>query len=175
MTVLEAIRKRRSVREYDARPVPEDAMARMREALQMAPSACNNQPWSFVIVTGEKIRAALVSASRGQAFVGEAPVVIVGIGYPEKAYHRMGGSGNSIDIDLAIAIDHLTLAAVEEGLGTCWIGAFDEAAVKEILHVPAGAKVVALTPLGYPKHPSVIESGKPSRKPADEVFVDDQF
>jgi len=175
MTVLDAIRKRRSVRAYDGRALPDDVMQRMCDALRLAPSACNNQPWQFVIVTNEDARKQLAEASGGQTFIGEAPVIVVGVGHPDRAYQHMGGSGNSVDVDLAIALDHLTLAAVEEGLGTCWIGAFDEGAVKRVLNIPAAAKVVALTPLGYPKDPGILGGKEPKRKSPGEVFVRERF
>jgi nitroreductase len=88
----------------------------------------------------------------------------------------MGGYGNSADIDVAIALDHLTLAAVAEGLGTCWVGAFDEQRIKRLLDVPAAAKVVALTPLGYPSAPDLnrpLEDGR--RKPPAEIFSVDRY
>ena len=93
-----------------------------------------------------------------------------------QAYKKMGGAGNSVDIDLAIALDHLTLAAVEKGLGTVWIGAFDEDAVKRILDIPEDMKVVAIVPVGYPGEPGILrpaESNK--RKSRDQVFGFDKF
>jgi len=119
MTVLEVITKRRSVRSYDPRPIPEDVMSRLCDALRFAPSACNYQPWRFVLVTDPKLKEQLVDAARGQKFIAEAPVVVVGVGFPGEAYKKMGGEGNSVEIDIAIALDHLMLAAAEEGLGTC--------------------------------------------------------
>src|SRR5512143_3549214 len=119
MDVMEAIRIRRSVRKYQSTPIPADVMNRMLDALRLAPSACNYQPWRFIVVNDVIQRERLVAACRNQTFIGQAPVVIVGCGFPAKAYQRMGGAGNSVDIDLAIAFDHLTLAAAEAGLGTC--------------------------------------------------------
>jgi len=174
MTVFEAIQNRRSVRAYDSKPIPSALLDRMCEALRLAPSACNKQPWKFVIVSDPKIKTELVAAAGKQAFIAEAPVVIVGVGFPDQAFKWMGDVGNSVDVDLAIALDHLTLAAAEAGLGTCWIGAFQETEVKKILRVPEEAKVVALTPLGYPKDPKAFHT-KTSRKPASEVFVKDRF
>ena len=156
MTVLEVITKRRSVRSYDPRPIPEDVMSRLCDALRFAPSACNYQPWRFVLVTDPKLKEQLVDAARGQKFIAEAPVVVVGVGFPGEAYKKMGGEGNSVEIDIAIALDHLMLAAAEEGLGTCWIGAFIEEKARKLLGVPGEAKVVAMTPLGYPKSPELI-------------------
>ena len=153
MNVMDAIRTRRSVRAYDPRPIPAEVLDRMKDALRLAPSACNYQPWTFVMATDAELKADLGKAARGQMFIADAPVVVVAVGYPESAFKKMSGYGNSVDVDLAIALDHLTLAAAADGLGTCWIGAFDEAAVKRIIRAPEDSKVVALTPLGYPATP----------------------
>jgi len=176
MDVLDAIRLRRSVRAYDARPIPADVLDRMKVALRCAPSACNYQPWRFVFVTDPALRQEVAQASHDQLWMAGAPVTIVGCGLPREAYQHMGGSGNSVDIDVAIALDHLTLAAVAEGLGTCWIGAFDEAAIKQLLAVPHNAKVVALTPLGYPASDDLIHPlDETLRKPPEEVFSTNRF
>jgi len=176
MTVLEAIRHRRSVRAYDGRAIPDDVVRQMREALRWAPSACNFQPWRFVWVTDAALKTQLAAAAKGQTSLAQAPVVVVGCGLPDEAYKQMGGSGNSAAIDVAIALDHLTLAAAEAGLGTCWIGAFSEPDVKKVLNVPASMKVVAMTPLGYPKTPDLIRPDDPGRrKGADDVFVSECF
>ena len=176
MNVLEAIRNRRSVRAYDSRPIPAEVMGRMRDSLRLAPSAKNGQPWKFVIVSDPKMKTALVGAANNQSFIAEAPVIVIGVGFPERAYNRMGGAYNSVDVDIAIALDHLTLAAAAEGLGTCWIGAFDERRVKSLINAPADSKVVALTPLGYPARPGLLEpTGAGRRKPEAEVFVYEKF
>jgi nitroreductase len=174
MDVMEAIRQRRSIREYRGDPIPHETMDRVTDALRFAPSACNYQPWRFVLVVNPEIRAALAEACHEQLFLAEAPVIVVACALPETAYKRMGEYWNSADVDVAIAVDHLTLAAAAVGLGTCWIGSFDEKAVKRLLRIPQGVKVVALTPLGYPRHPSLLRPVRPDeRKPRTEVFSTD--
>ena len=176
MNVLEAIRTRRSVREYDPRPISGEATERMKDALRLAPSACNYQPWKFVLVTDPDTKQALVRAAKHQKFIAQAPLVVIGVGFPDQAYKHMGGSGNSADVDVAIALDHLTLAAAAEGLGTCWIGAFDEGAVRAAIGSPAGSRVIAMLPLGHPARPGLIhEVEKGRRKPEGEVFAYDRF
>jgi nitroreductase len=176
MDVLEAIRIRRSVRKYRDDPIPDDVLDRMLEAIRLAPSACNYQPWRFVVVRDKQTREALGEASCKQHFIAQAPAIIVGCGFPDKAYKKMGGYGNSVDIDLAIALDHLTLAAAAKGLGTVWIGAFDEEAVKRILGVPADVKVVALTPLGYPAEPGMLRAAEANKRNSrEQVFGFDTF
>ncbi len=176
MDIMEAIRNRRSVRAYADKPIPAEVMGRMRQALRYAPSACNIQPWHFIFVQDAKLRQDVAAAAKGQHWMAQAPVIVVACGFPEQAYKHMGGQGNSVDIDLAIALDHLTLAAVAEGLGTCWIGAFREDKVKQVLSVPANVKVVAMTPLGYPASPDLIRDVDESRRKAEaEIFSMDKF
>ncbi len=176
MDVLDAIKTRRSVRSYSPHPIPDDVLERMKQALRYAPSACNYQPWHFVLVTDADLRRKLAKASYDQLWMADAPVTVAGLGFPAQAYKQMGGYGNSAEIDVAIALDHLTLAAVAEGLGTCWIGAFNEEAVKHLLNVPPNAKVVALTPLGYPASAGLnfpIDDSR--RKTADDIFSVDGY
>ncbi len=176
MNIMDAIRTRRSVRSYATDPLSPEVLERMRDALRLAPSACNFQPWHFILVSDAGIRRALAAASNNQNWMADAPLIVVGCALPDQAYQRMGGYGNSADLDVTIALDHLTLAAVAEGLGTCWIGAFDEGRVKALLNVPEGVKVVAMTPLGYPASPDLnrpLEPGK--RKDESAVFSADRY
>ena len=176
MDVHEAIRRRRSIRAYSPQPIPADVMERMKQALRFAPSACNLQPWHFVFVVQAELRRELARIANGQHWMAEAPVTVVACGLPNKAFKNMRGHGNSAEIDVTIALDHLTLAAVAEGLGTCWIGAFDEAAAKKLLGVPAAAKVVAMTPLGYPVSAGMNHYlDETRRNPPDEVFSTDRY
>ena len=176
MTVMDAIRRRRSVRQYQGRSIPEPVLEEVTEALRLAPSACNHQPWRFILVTEPGLRAEVAQACRSQKFIGEAPVIVVGCAFPEAAYPRMGGYWNSCEVDVAIALDHLMLAAAEAGLGTCWIGAFDEPRVKDVLGIPEGTKVIALTPLGYPERPGMLEPAPPgARKPRAQVLSLNRF
>jgi len=176
MNVMEAILIRRSVRAYDPRPIPAEVMQRMKDALRLAPSACNYQPWTFVLAAEAELKADLGKAARGQMFVADAPIIVIAVGYPDRAFKSMGGRGNSVDVDLAIAMDHLTLAAAADGLGTCWIGAFDESAVKRLIRAPEETKVVAMTPLGYPARKDLIHPIAPGRRKAEaDVFIEDRF
>ena len=176
MEVLEAIKTRRSVRSYASRPIPSDVLERMRQALRYAPSACNLQPWRFIFVTDAELRGKVAQAASDQLWMADAPVTVVGCALSGEAYNGMGGRGNSAEIDVAIALDHLTLAAVAEGLGTCWIGSFNEKQVKRILDIPAPTKVVAMTPLGYPKTPDLIAPlDESERKPPSEIFTTDRY
>jgi len=152
MDVYEAIAARKSVRSFREKDVPEDVLTRLLGAARLAPSASNRQEWRFVAVRDPATRRKLAAAARNQRFVGEAPVVLACCA--ETDGHVMSCGQACYPIDVAIAIDHITLCAVAEGLGTCWIGAFDEAQVKTILGIPAGIRVVELLPIGYPKDPA---------------------
>ena len=176
MDVITAIRNRRSVRAYKPDPIDAALVERVTEALRLAPSACNHQPWRFILVTQPDLRRKLGHAAHDQMFIADAPIIIVGCGLAAHPYPRMGDSWNSAEIDVAIAMDQFMLAATEAGLGTCWIGAFDEREVKALLDIPDEAKVVAMSPLGWPKMSTMIrpiEEGR--RRSRAEIFSTDQY
>ncbi len=165
MDVRKAIQSRRSIRAYDSREVEEDKLMRVLDSGRLSPSASNRQERRFIVIRDAKKRQLLSEAARNQRFVAEAPVVIVACSV--EIENMMPCGQLAYPIDTAIAVDHMTLAAVEEGLGTCWIGAFDEKRVKEILNIPDNVRVVALLPLGYP---SAIPRPTP-RKSLDEIVM----
>jgi len=150
MSVLEVIRQRRSVRVYKKDPIPEESLFRVLEAARLAPSGKNLQPWKFVVVQDSALKKKLARASNDQEFIADAPLIIVACGFPDECYRAMGRYMKSWPVDVTIALEHLILQAQEEGLGTCWIGSFEEEEVKSLLAVPEDVKVLALTPLGYP-------------------------
>ncbi len=165
MSILNVIKERRSVRKYKPDPIPGEVLLRVLEAARFSPSGKNLQPWKFILVKDESLKQRLVQASVRQSFIAEAPLVIVACAFPDRCYSRMGNYMKSWPVDVAIALEHLILQAQEEGLGTCWIGAFEEKEVKSILKIPEGVRVLALTPLGYP------DERPPSRgrKDLDEI------
>ena len=164
MNLMQAIRARRSIRDFQDRPVEEEKLSAVLEAGRLAPSARNMQDCRFIVVRDSATRMRLAKAARDQQFVGQAPVVIAACGTSDLV---MTCGQPAYAIDVAIAVDHMTLAAVELDLGTCWIGAFYEDKVKEILGVPKEIRVVALLPLGYPAE----EPGPRPRKSPDEVIA----
>jgi nitroreductase len=149
--IYELITLRKSVRSYKSDPVPDELIRKLLEAARLSPSASNRQEWRFIIVTDTENRRQIADAACRQRFVAEAPVIIICCAKPDG--HIMTCGQPSYPIDVAIAIDHITLCAVEEGLGTCWIGAFYEDEVKKILNIPKHIRVVELLTLGYPKNP----------------------
>ncbi len=148
MEYTEVIRKRRSIRGYRPDPVPPEKLDRILEAARIAPSATNAQPIRLIVVSDPAVKEALRAAYDKPWFVA-APLVIAGCVDPSKAWKRADGF-NAAEVDLAIAFDHLTLAAADEGLGTCWVCNFDEEKAKAALGVPAGIRLIAMTPLGFP-------------------------
>jgi nitroreductase len=165
MNVMDAIKARRSVRSYEDKPVDEAKLTAVLEAGRLAPSAKNFQEWRFVVVRDAATRQKLMAAAKGQSFVGQAPVVIACCAETDE--HVMSCGQLCYPIDVAIAADHMTLKAVEEGLGTCWVGAFYEDQAKAVLGIPAEIRVVALLALGYPKHGEAARAK--GRLPMDEI------
>jgi nitroreductase len=162
MTVSEAIRSRQSVRSYLDKPVQQDTLDELFEAASLAPSAGNRQEWRFIAVTDPEMRMKLARAAAGQAFVGEAACVIAACA--ETDGHAMRCGQLCYPIDVAIAIDHMTLRAIELGLGTCWIGAFSEDEVKKLLGIPKPVRVVELLTVGYPRDARVREKSRLERE-----------
>jgi nitroreductase len=143
MEVYEAVQKRRSVRAYEPTPIPKETLDKVLDAARISPSANNRQPWHFILVTDPEKKKVL-SKGLFAKFVHEAPTVIVACG-DEKA------SPKWYTVDTAIALQNLVLVATGEGLGTCWVGSFDEGDVKKLLDIPEHLRVVALLPIGYPR------------------------
>lgn len=169
MDFAELVKSRYSVRSYQPRPVEQDKLDRILEAVRLAPSGSNRQPWKFVVVRDGEVRRRLVAACSNQQFLAEAPVVVAGVGLMPDRVMRCDIPGDPVDV--TIAMEHLALAATAEGLGTCWIGAFDQDQVREVLGIPESVKVVAVMTLGYP-----ADSPRPKgRKPVGEIVSYDQW
>ena len=169
MELYEAIRTRYSVQAYQAKSVEDDKLARVLEAARLAPSGSNRQPWKFVVVRDAETRAKLAVACNNQKFVGQAPVVIVGVGLMPDRSMSCDVPGDPVDV--AIALEHIALAATAEGLGTCWIGAFKQDQVRQAVGVPETAKVIEVMPLGYP-----ADAIRPKdRKPLEEIVSHEKF
>ncbi|OQA08460.1 MAG: FMN reductase (NAD(P)H) [Firmicutes bacterium ADurb.Bin373] len=159
MKFAELIQKRYSVRSYKPDMVEEDKLGQVLEAACLAPTACNRQPFQFIVIKTAG-REGELKRIYNRSFFTEAPLVICACAVPGRAWSRMDGVNYSF-VDATIAMDHLILAATELGLGTCWIAAFDPAAAREILKLPQGVEPVAFTPLGYPAETPGIKSRKP--------------
>jgi nitroreductase len=148
MEFLELIKKRYSVRAYKPDPVEEEKLQQVLEAARLAPTAANRQPFQLIVIPTAGREAELLRIYGAKWFV-QAPLVIAACGLPAQGWVRMDGKAY-VDVDVAIAMDHLILAATDLGLGTCWIAAFDPRAAREVLGLPDGVEPLAFTPLGYP-------------------------
>ena len=156
--LMPEILTRRSVREYEARPVEKDKILTCMEAARLAPSACNKQPWHFIVVDDpakkeELCRAAFNFPPRFNHFAFSAPVLIAVVAEVDFLTHHIFGGMQGLPyylLDIGAAIENLMLQAVKEGLGSCWLGWFDERGVKKALTLPAGKRIVSLLTLGYP-------------------------
>lgn len=168
MDVMEAIKGRRSVRQYSGRPVEEEKLMRVLEAGRLAPSARNNQEWRFILVRDKDKLQQLMEAADGQPSVGQAPAAIVVCGTDR---HVMDCGQPTDTVNCSIALSYMILEAFELGLGTCWLGRFFADKVKKVLEIPDNVSVVAITPIGYP-------AGEPElrpRKSFEEVVGYDKF
>ncbi|HLR35275.1 MAG TPA: nitroreductase family protein [Tissierellales bacterium] len=159
MDVLSAMQGRRSIRKYSNQPVEEEKLLKVLEAARLSPSAKNEQNWRFIVVKDSETRKKLTEAI-DQPFVGEAPIILVGCGTEPESVMR--GGQPRYTVDLSIATSYMILEAYEQGLGTCWLGSYDENGVKEVLDIPKEVRVVAITPLGYPDE-------APSQRPRKEL------
>ena len=158
MGFLELVQKRYSVRAYKPDPVEDEKLQYVLEAARLAPTACNLQPFQFIFIHTKGKEADLRRIYKPSWFV-EAPIVICVCGIPSQTWSRRDGK-NYCDVDVTIAMDHLILAATDLGLGTCWIGAFNPIAAREVLGLPDDVEPIAFTPLGYPDDQPSYKSRK---------------
>jgi nitroreductase len=160
----ELIAKRYSVRAYKADPVPEELLERVLGAARLAPTAANRQPFRVFVVRTAGREEELGRVYHRHWFT-QAPLILCVCTVPAQAWVRRFDGKCYADVDAAIAMDHMILAAAEAGLGTCWIAAFDPAAAREVLNLPEGVEPVLFTPLGFP-----ADVPKPKeRKPLAEL------
>jgi nitroreductase len=163
--IIEEIVNRRSIREYSEKPVEKEKLARILEAGRLAPSARNQQDWRLIVVTDPQVKNNLVDqASPRQAFLKKAPIILAACALNPDYIMRCGHP--SYLIDLAIVLEHIALQAVREGMGTCWIGSFDENMAKDVLKIPGPVRIVELMSLGYYDR---LPDAK-GRKPYQELF-----
>ena len=148
MKFSELVVARYSVRAYKPDAVPAETLAGVLEAARMAPTAANRQAFQLIVIETAG-RETELQTIYGREWFTQAPLAICACGLPEENWVRRDGK-NYNDVDVAIVMDHLTLAAADVGLGTCWIGAFDPDAAREVLGLPDEVEPVAFTPLGYP-------------------------
>jgi len=175
MEVFECIVTRRSVRSYEKKDVPNELIGQMLEAAVRAPSAGNIQPWEFIVVKDIEKKRELYEAALKQRNVKEAPVVIVICAYPGKCTERYGERGKSLYCiqDTAAAMENMLLTAHSLGLGACWVGAFEENKIRNILNIPQKLKPVALITVGFPREH--VEPTKTTRIPFENITYIDKY
>ncbi len=169
MEYNDLITSRQSIRNYDPEnPVKKEVLERILDAGRLAPSACNNQPWKFLVVSSpemlEKVRACY-----HREWFKNAPHILLVVGLKDKSWVRSFDGYNSIETDVAIAMTHLILAAENEGVATCWIAHYDPALLREALNLKENEVIFCITPLGYPKEGFQKDSQKKRKSPGDVV------
>ena len=174
-TFLELVQKRYSVRKFLDKPVEKNKLDLCMESARLSPSACNSQPWKFVIVENTELKNRLCDGIfSGQyssnKFVKQAPVLVLVISDKGTFISKVGGFLRDTRfylIDIGIATEHFVLQATELGLGTCWIGWFNEKKAIEILQLPNTTKIDVIIPVGYPANtlPTKV------RKPISEIVT----
>ncbi len=166
--LMNLMRARYSCRNYDTtrRPSREE-IDKVLEAARIAPSACNRQPWIFLVVENEEGREAVIRSYERQ-WIRTAPVFIIALGDHSEAWHRGYDNKDHTDVDVSIAVEHMCMAATALGLGSCWVCNFDAEDIRRDFDIPAELEPVAILPLGYPAEGSTVPAK--TRKDADSVI-----
>ena len=163
---------RYSCRSYAQAPVPGDTLTAVLDVVRLAPSACNRQPWLFIIADGDDERQAVID-SYPRDWVKSAPEYVIACGVHDEAWHRQSDGKDHTDVDVSIAVEHLCLAATSLGLGTCWVCNFDTDIIRKAFRLPEGMEPVAIIPIGYPAEPDDIPAKK--RKEMTEIVRRGKF
>jgi nitroreductase len=173
MDLLEIIENRRSIRVFKKQDVSQDIIEKLLEAARWAPSAGNVQPWAFVVASSPKMKRSLSMAAFGQKDLEEASIVIVVCADEKLAEQSYGERGKSLYClqDTAAAVQNIMLTAYSLGLGSCWIGAFKEAEIRQIIKAPKEMRPIALIPVGYPNEAPAARS----RRPVSEIMHNETF
>jgi nitroreductase len=171
MNFIELASQRSSIRNFQLREVEKEKLLYVLEAARIAPSAANFQPWQFIVITDPDLLKSVQSVYHRE-WLTTAPAIIIAIGDHEKGWRRAKDGKDFTDIDVAIAIDHLTLAATEVGLGTCWICNFDPEKCSNICKMPENMEPIALIPIGYP---AIITKPIKQRNPLDQIVHWNKF
>jgi nitroreductase len=175
MDFFRLIQLRESTRKYSNTPVEREKIIKILQACRLAPSACNSQPWSFVVADDPKLKDELAAACRGplmsfNKFVQQAPVIVAIVGEKPSWLSRIGGNVKQKDfylMDIGITANHFCLQATELGLGSCMLGWFDEQKAKEILNIPSDKRLLLMITLGYPAKNTLR---KKIRKPLENIL-----
>jgi len=168
MDFYKLVKGRESIRNYDPqRPLHRETLNRILDAGRFAPSAVNFQPWRFLVISSPEMLAK-VRPCYGRDWFSDAPHILIVVGFRDQAWVRKYDGYNSLETDLTIALDHMILAAEYEGVGTCWVGAYDPNLLRKALSLKENEVVYSITPLGYPKK-GFKKRGDKKRKRLEEV------
>lgn len=174
MKLLDLIQKRCSIRDYSDQPVEQEKLDYIIEAARLAPSACNLQPWRILMIQSdegkEKIRKCY-----GRDWFKTAPLYLVVCGDHSESWKRDSDKKDHADVDIAIATEHICLAAAEQGLGTCWVCHFDVQRCSELFNIPKDVEPIVIIPIGYPSDPDLFEKTPTKRKSTDEIVISEHF
>ena len=169
MDFYDLIKKRESVRDYDSnRKINDDVLNRILNAGRLAPSASNRQPWTFLLVSSKE-KLEKVRACYHKSWFQQAPHILIIIGDKTKSWVRSYDGYNSIETDLAIAMDHIILAAEHENVGTCWIEDYDFKILSDAIHLKENRVIFSITPLGY-QNKGYQKHGNKKRKSLEEII-----
>ncbi len=164
--LYELARDRFSCRSYSDRPVERDTLLAVLDVARLAPSACNKQPWMFLVADSDELRRAVIE-SYHREWIKTAPEFIIACGLHSKAWHRSCDGKDHTDVDLSIAIEHLCLAATAMELATCWVCNFDPAVISKAFNLPADVEPIAIIPIGYADENKALSAK--SRKSLSEI------
>lgn len=167
MDFLDLVKTRYSVRSYEQKEIESSKLDYIMECVRLAPSAVNYQPWKFAIITEPEHLAALKTAYPRE-WIQTAPCIIVACADHTQSWHRKVDNKDHADVDLSIAIEHLCLAAAEQGLGTCWVCNFDVDTCRKVMQLPSHIEPIALIPIGYPSEQAIPEK---KRKTLEEIML----
>ena len=174
MNILAIAQKRCSIRSYSNQPIEEEKLAYVLETARLAPSAVNYQPWYFIVIR-ESEGCENIRACYPREWFKSAPAYILICGDHAQSWKRAADGKDHMDIDVAIATEHLCLAAAEQGLGTCWVCNFDIERCKTAFNIPDEIEPVVILSIGYPSDSNLFEQTPKKRKPIDEVILKESF
>lgn len=174
MKVIDLIKKRCSIREYANIPIEQEKLDYIFEAARLAPSACNLQPWRFVIIQSAEGKEKIRSCYERDWFK-TAPLYILICGDHTESWKRNADNKDHADIDIAIATEHICLAATELSLGTCWVCHFDTKRCIELFNIPENIEPIVIIPIGYPANSNLFDSTPKKRKSIEEIILKESF
>ena len=169
MSFLDLVKQRTSVRDFSNQAIEREKLDYVLEAARLAPSACNFQPWSFLIIEGKE-NIEKLSEAYNRDWFRTAPVCIVACGNHNDSWKRKDGKDHC-DIDVTIAVTHIVMAATEQGLGTCWFCNFDKNICVELLNLPEHLEPIAIIPIGYPTNSDVFLTNEKKRKTIEDILI----